>query len=268
MQLTFHLPTKANKQHYLKYRWHFLAIFILIMATVLQDFIFSIVKNTGFYFSESLLYNLYWCFILPLHFLGLRLFSSVKRIAPPLQIAAAILSALLLTFLHTFLFTCFFVGVSAIIYASGHHFSTIFYSALSSYFYITIIIYAILPFVEEALLPTTKPETHKVNFLTIKLSSKTKIIDIQSIKFISTSKPYSILYTDDRKYTDSRSLKSFEKILNNDVLVRVHRSHIINKTQVKEMHSRKNGDYDALLIGGELIRCSRHYRSAWEGLLG
>ncbi len=268
MQSILFSPGDSFKRSAVKYKWHILATSCVIILTILQDFIFSVVKNTGFYLSESLLYNMYWCFFPLLLVIGSQLTPTSQIANFTGKIAAAIIKVVLFSFLHTFLFTCFFVGVSVLIYSPSHYFSNIFFSTLSSYFYITIILYAVLPFLNPLLLPAKKISRESVEFITIKLGIKTKILEVQSIEYISSSKPYSILYAQDRKYPDSRSLKNLESLLSTALFIRVHRSHIINKSMVKEMHSRKNGDYDALLQSGEKIRCSRHYRSRWEDLLG
>jgi two-component system LytT family response regulator len=96
---------------------------------------------------------------------------------------------------------------------------------------------------------------------------KTISLNVESIEFISTEKPYSAINSDGKKYLDNRPLRDFENILNSKFFVRVHRSAIINKSFVKELKSRQNGDYDCILKSGKTVRFSRHYRTNWQNLL-
>ncbi len=56
-----------------------IGIFILAIGlSVFQDYVYSQVKNTGFYLSESLLYNSIWIFLVPLSFMQVRLLKHFK----------------------------------------------------------------------------------------------------------------------------------------------------------------------------------------------
>ncbi len=109
-----------------------------------------------------------------------------------------------------------------------------------------------------------KPHSDKIK---LKIGSKILSVSTAAIKFISTDKPYSIVYTNDRKFLDNKSLKEFETVLDPNVFLRVHRSSIINVNYVKELKSRNNGDYDATLQSGQVIRLSRHFRNNWKQLI-
>jgi len=88
-----------------------------------------------------------------------------------------------------------------------------------------------------------------------------------TIEFISTEKPYSVIYAEGRIFFDNRTLKELESKLSSTHFARVHRSIIINKRLVKELKSRQNGDYDCTLRSGQTVRLSRHYKTNWQDLL-
>lgn len=115
-----------------------------------------------------------------------------------------------------------------------------------------------------------KPTYSKKNYsdkIKLKIGSKILSVSTSNIEFITTDKPYSIVHINDKKILDNKSLKEFETILDPTAFLRVHRSSIINTTFVKELKSRNNGDYDATLKNGQVIRLSRHFRNNWKQLI-
>ncbi|MDK2772136.1 MAG: LytTR family transcriptional regulator [Flavobacterium sp.] len=245
-------------------------IVLTIGLSIVQDYVYSRVQNTGFYLSESLLYNSIWAFLVPLALLQIRLLKrfSFKRNFGKLGIPIVLGGAF--TLVHIFIFSTFFVSVSYLAFSPTHHFSHIFNAALSNQFYVLALFYVCIPLIARTVensnqnkqLPIEIPE--RIN---IKIGLKTISLNVESIEFISTEKPYSAINSDGKKYLDNRTLRDFENILNSKFFVRVHRSAIINKSFVKELKSRQNGDYDCILKSGKTVRFSRHYRTNWQNLL-
>ena len=243
-----------------------IAVFVFLLA-VLQDYIYSSIQNTGFYLSESSLYNTFWIFFIPLTILANRLIKIVnpKSILTklPLNIGIGLISS----FLHLLLFASLFVLVSSLIFTPTHRFSNIFNSALSNQFYIALLWYIIFPVIYISKFKQTnlkRPYSDKVK---LKIGSKILSISTSTIQFITTDKPYSIVHTNDKKILDNKNLKKFETELDPSVFLRVHRSSIVNATYIKELKSRNNGDYDATLKNGQVIRLSRHFRNNWKQLI-
>lgn len=240
---------------------------LVFALAVLQDYIYSRLQHTGFYLSESLLYNTFWTLFIPF---TLVLNQIVKRINPKNKLTRLSLKAglgLALSFLHILLFASVFVLVSNLVFTPSHRFSHIFNSVLSNQFYIAILWYTIVPFVsnkkrEPANLAPSYPDKIKLT-----IGSRIVTISTSSIQLISTDKPYCIVHTGDQKILDKQSLREFEERLDPGIFLRVHRSVIINIEFIKELKSRSNGDYDAKLENGQTIRLSRHYRNNWQHLL-
>ncbi|MFC5047066.1 LytR/AlgR family response regulator transcription factor [Aquimarina hainanensis] len=244
--------------------------FLIIGLSVLQDYLFSQIHGTGFYISDSLLYNSIWFFLVPFTFLEiwiLTLFHCKNNIWLVLYRLAI---SSILSLLHILIFTSFFVSVSYFVFSPSHRFVRIFTNALSNEFSALILYYFIAPFVvfflEKKLPKTTSNLIYSQNFK-VKTGLKTIAISSQSIETISTDKPYTVITTSTNRYFDTRTMKVFETLLNPSTFLRVNRSTIINTHIVKELVSRKNGDYDALLSNGETVRLSRHYRANWQHLL-
>lgn len=247
-------------------------IFIIVFfLAIFQDYIYSQLQHTGFYISESALYNTFWMFFIPFTFFTNRLIKSLplhtnwSRFFMALGIGTAI------SLLHILLFTSFFVLVSNLIYTPPHGFITIFKTALSNQLYIALLVYIIVPNFHRFTIFTNQPthaETSKYpSKIMVKHHSKITTVETSSIQLIATDRPYSMIYTTQQKYLVDKSLKEFQKELDPAIFRRVHRSAIVNETYITELKSRKNGDYDAILKDGKSIRFSRHFRQHWEHLL-
>jgi len=236
-------------------------------AAVLQDYVYSRLQGTGFYISESLLYNTFWIFFIPFTVSGIQLLKLIKTQNVFYKILYNIGMGVAHSLVHILLFTALFVGVSHIIYTPPHRFSNILNAALSNQLYIALLWYTIFPFIFMANYKSIKSERKYTAQIKLKVGSKTVTIPTASIQSITTDKPYSAIHVDDTKYLDTRSLKELESALHPNHFVRVHRSSIVHTRYIRELQSRSNGDYDALLQNGQMIRFSRHYRDHWKQLL-
>lgn len=244
----------------------YLVIMIFVLA-VLQDYVYSKLQSTGFYIAESLIYNIFWLFFIPLTMLLKQLIKKINPQKRWRKISFNIGVGIVFPLLHILLFASFFVLISNLLFSPAHRFARIFNSALSNQLYLTVLWYAICPIIYASKSKPSNLSTSYLEKIKLKVGSKIITISISSIQLISTDKPYAILYTKDQKFLDNKSLKEFETTLDPSIFLRVHRSAIINATFIEELKSRNNGDYDAKLENGQVIRLSRHYRNNWQQLL-
>jgi len=242
---------------------------VVIGLSIFQDYLFSRFQNTGFYISESLLYNCIWAFLIPLALLEFKFLELIKPGREFGWVVFIIALSGLLTALHILIFASYFFAVSYVAFSPTHNFSTIFNAALSNQFYILILFYAIVPlfFKKKNGHRTEHSTTEYPTTIKIKVGLRIISLKTKAIETVSTEKPYTIVTLNGKKFLDNRSLKDFETILNPKHFARVHRSAMINKRFVIELKSRKNGDYDAKLQNGQIIRFSRHYRDNWQCIL-
>ncbi|MEO1054341.1 MAG: LytTR family DNA-binding domain-containing protein [Bacteroidota bacterium] len=245
--------------------------FVLIIGLfVLQDYLYSQIRETGFYISESLLYNSIWLFTVPLTFLVFRLLSYFQLNGRVQLTLFLLLISGLFVLLHITLFTSFFVSVSYLVYSPSHRFIRIFTSALSNEFGILAIYYFSVPFLSKLFVKPAQEVSDSDSYhksIKLKKGLKTISIDIQAIAMMTTDKPYTMFITDKESFFDHRTLKELQTILDPTQFIRVNRSTLINKYYIREVISRKNGDYDAVLRNDKTVRLSRHYRSNWQNLL-
>lgn len=248
-----------------------LCISIYIFAVV-QDLIFSKLYETGFYWSETLLYNFYWFLFPPLLLLVNRLFLLENGRPGFIKVVCSLLLGCIFTVIHIVLFALIFVGLSMLMNDNPHSLSVILTSAFSNQLYITVLAYSFLPWVYPYLMERKSPlektsDQYTLGTLSVKKGSRTEVITVHNITAIVTDKPYSALFVNGRKFLLNESLKKLGDSLDPEIFIRVHRSAIINKRHIREFRSRGTGDYDVELADGSIIRLSRHYRSNWEELI-
>ncbi len=258
----------------LDHNWMMLILFCMsaYILAVLQDLVFSKLYNTGFYWSETLLYNVYWFLFPPFLYLVDRLSVAGKIRSRVFKGVYHVFLGCIFSIIHIYLFAFIFVGISTLINDNPHSLSVIRNAAFSNQLYITVLAYSFLPWIYPYIKDLKRPlHSHEARFpsgtLAIKQGSRTKMIAIHTITSILTDKPYSALFVNGEKILHNESLKKLGESLDPEVFIRVHRSAIINKAHIRQFRSRGNGDYDVDLSDGMTIRLSRHYRSNWEGLL-
>lgn len=263
--------TKIGVPKTTKLKWYIILLISVMGSAVLQDLIFSKLKGTGFYLSESLLYNSFWLFFLPLVHFTSRLAKTIRLKSKILKGLIAMATAVVIGMVHLVLFTSFFIFISNLYFSPPHRFSAIFNSVLSNHFYICILVYTLTPVIGKFLITSKKLKSGSAQEfpqkLVVKIGTRNKLIDVEKIQLITTDKPYSVVCTKDKRFLKNESLKELEVKLDPDMFMRVHRSTIVNKKYIKQLRSRKNGDYDAYLENGPPIRLSRHFRHNWNTLL-
>lgn len=251
------------------FRVTILLCFVIYGLAIFQDYLFSRFKSIGFYWSDTMLYNIYWLLFIPLIKLASNAYSKIQPKTLIHKTFYALLFGVVFSVLHMFLFTSVFILGSNIIYPIPHRFSTILKNAISNQSQITIIVYLFLPFVIDFLNRKRFQQKNISNqrFINVKNGSRRIKVNVSTILFIQTDRPYTAVFSIDQKLLHDESLKKLEELLDPQVFIRVHRSVIINKNHITEMKSRKNGDYDGILTNGQSVRFSRHYRHNWKTLI-
>ena len=94
-------------------------------------------------------------------------------------------------------------------------------------------------------------KTAHEDFLLIKADHKTHRLKLSDILYIQSMKEYIMYYTDEEKIMTLGSLKSLEDRLPTSDFIRIHKSYIVAKKQVKSLEGNKlHLDSVSLPIGG------------------
>ncbi len=81
----------------------------------------------------------------------------------------------------------------------------------------------------------------------IKDNSKISIIPVAKIKYVEAQDDYVMIHTDEGKFLKQKTMKYFEKHLNNKEFVRLHRSYIAAINRIKKIELLEKETYRVLL---------------------
>lgn len=242
---------------------------VAYITVVLQDYLHSTIRTTGFFLAECILFNGYWILFIPIsllyfnkYWLGLNRGSRIEK-----KVILALLSGLLVSFLHVLLFSIIVTFFSGIFFDPSHRFNRIFLGSISNDFYITLLYYIAIPFVNPIFNKREIKIEDRPNQILIRKAGKILPLPVSEIQSFTSSKPYTAVNTHNKQHLIDKSLSELERVLDPAQFIRVHKSAILKKSAVNHLTSRKNGDYDAHLQNEQVIRMSRHYRENWNGLV-
>ena len=251
---------------------YILVLFIMItciLLTTVLDLAEANLRSSSFYFSESFLFSSFWWLFMPLlylQFTRLKHFnSSVKKI----------LLVVFPALIHFFVYPLLIWVISNLFYEHTFAYVQTLTYELTTYSFILIIVYA-LPislFIflnnqaqNKTVMPVpgnmeNLPET-VTGFLVADGSKKMRIA-ANEILYFSANPPYINIHTSNKRFLYKETLKSISEKLDQQLFVRIHKSHIVQIKEVQTYSSRSNGDYDIILQNGISLRLSRNFAAAF-----
>ncbi|RIW18391.1 LytTR family transcriptional regulator [Algoriphagus lacus] len=238
------------------------ALVLIVLATIFQDYLHARYQSYSFFFSESLLFNLHWILILPVALLVRMAFRRSKILSSlGSKWASRVLFVLMATVVHLFFFAFLVFSVSGLFYDHTFGFWENVVYSVSNDLYKFLLIYAGVSLIPNPFTTISQNPTvlDRVDFLIFQIGKKTEKIQIDAILYIYSATPYVEFFTADKKYLQQGSLKSYSEKLDPSIFVRIHKSTLVNVRKVDSIHSRGNGDYDVLLSTGQQLRLSRNY---------
>ncbi|MCP4310275.1 MAG: response regulator [Bacteroidetes bacterium] len=97
----------------------------------------------------------------------------------------------------------------------------------------------------------------KLHRVVIKKSGKIHVISTNDINYLEAQDDYVMIYTDEGKYLKQQTMKYFEKHLDQQQFVRVHRSYIANITSIERIEPYEKSNYILILKDGNKVPVSR-----------
>ena len=97
----------------------------------------------------------------------------------------------------------------------------------------------------------------KLHRVVIKKSGKIHVISTGNISFLEAQDDYVMIYTNDGKYLKQQTMKYFEKHLDPEQFVRVHRSYIVNVTNIERIEPYEKSNSNLILKDGNKVPVSR-----------
>lgn len=112
----------------------------------------------------------------------------------------------------------------------------------------------------ETLLKDTKPNRKYKERILVNLGQRHFFINIKDVLYISSNEKYVTLHTRENKFILRETMQNMESELDPDKFTRIHRSYIINISEIKEMKPLSHGDYVIILKNGDGLNMSRRYK--------
>lgn len=101
-----------------------------------------------------------------------------------------------------------------------------------------------------------------INQLKIPTSNGFAFLKISDILYCKSDSNYTHIYTTEREYIVSRTLKSIQESLSESSFLRIHNSYLVNVEHVKE-YTRKDGGY-VILSNGVTLRVSNSRKDVFK----
>lgn len=95
------------------------------------------------------------------------------------------------------------------------------------------------------------------NRIVIKDGSKIKIIPLHEVLYLEAADDYVKVCTKERTYLKKKTMRSFEEVIPEEQFVRLHRSYLVNVSQITGIHPFEKDHHVALLKSGQKIPVSK-----------
>jgi len=110
------------------------------------------------------------------------------------------------------------------------------------------------------LVQTTNTPKHYRDYFSIKSKGKIELLKVADISHISASGNYVEFVSGDMKRLSRTSLADIEKDLDPADFVRIHRSSIVKKSEIKELQNYFNGEFIVIMKNGDQLKLSRSFK--------
>src|SRR5215468_10154347 len=104
--------------------------------------------------------------------------------------------------------------------------------------------------------------------LPIKSAGKIIFVDMDEIDYLEAAGNYVVLHAGGQEYRTRETMNVFEERLSQAQFVRIHRSAIVNRKQIKELRPWFTGEYAVVMKSGKELTLTRSYRDRLPQLLG
>ncbi len=247
-------------------------LIVCIVLTVVFDLLeASLESHSAFYLSESFLFSSFWWLFAPLIFGQFYFAHSHSGKVSNILLALSPIS------IHLFAYPAVIWTLSAVFFENTFSYRQTLEYEVTRYGFILLIVYPTSlvlyrlvhgrkmdarPTVEQAS-PPRKPAC--ASSMVVADGNKRTVIETSDILYFSASTPYIYVHHRTKRYLHNETLKSVLAKLDGRLFVRIHRSTIVNISEVRSFKSRSNGDYDLLISDGTELRLSRNFAADFKG---
>ncbi|AIE59056.1 LytR/AlgR family response regulator transcription factor [Bacillus methanolicus] len=106
------------------------------------------------------------------------------------------------------------------------------------------------------------------NKLAVNVDNKIVLINIKDILYLCSIEGKTVIKTNDKKYQVAEPLVTFERKLQNNPIIRVHRAYLVNLNAITEIEPWFHSTYNLIMQDGAKVPVSRTYTKELKELLG
>lgn len=106
------------------------------------------------------------------------------------------------------------------------------------------------------------------NRVVVKIGNKIKIIPVHEINYLEAADDYVTICTTEGQFLKSKTMSSFEKMLDDQLFVRTHRSFMVNVQQITRIEPNEKESYWAILKDGKRVPVSKSGYARLKSILG
>jgi two-component system LytT family response regulator len=114
----------------------------------------------------------------------------------------------------------------------------------------------------------TPQDQKNIDRIVVKTGTQIKIIPIDTVKYLESYDDYVKIHTKDGMYLKNKTMAFFEKSLDPNQFVRIHRSFIIKVDQLAKLEPYEKDSYIAALTSGEKLNISKSGYARLKQLIG
>lgn len=103
--------------------------------------------------------------------------------------------------------------------------------------------------------------------LVVQTGTGQSVIRHDQIEALEAARNYVTIHTPDREYLVRQTLKSLEESLDSNVILRCHRSYLVNVDCIEEIRSTESGNHVIRMTSGREVPLSRGFRDAFRSRL-
>ena len=117
-----------------------------------------------------------------------------------------------------------------------------------------------------SLLETIASPTRSLKRLAVRSAGKTLFVDIEDIDWMEAAENYVQLHAGRAEHLLHVTMNTLEKSLDPELLLRIHRSVIVNVRRIKELQPVMHGEYVVTLANGVRLQSGRMYNEKLRSL--
>jgi two-component system LytT family response regulator len=118
------------------------------------------------------------------------------------------------------------------------------------------------------LLDTMAQSTTQNNRIVVKTGSKVKIIPVHEIQYLEADDDFVKIVTAEGNFLKNKTMSFYEKTLDTQQFVRVHRSYILHISQITKIEPYQKETHLAILRSGQQIPVSKTGYTKLKSILG